>query len=206
MNLYITHPDPSISANWLDDKLVDNQLRVCAHLVSDAIGWLSPECAEGFYKKRYVNRWSQWIMTSRENFFWLMNYACTMGNHRMMYNKRHKSHGVLVRALDLDFQHKIFPDGELTPFPKFDITGLGNPYYDCRKYLVGRWLTYTPVWSGVARVCPDWALDELRAKWGSGIPELMWHCYDVGGYTLKTQRDLWAKSPAGRAEIYSCVE
>lgn len=220
MNIFVTSPNPSQSALWLDDLRLNKMIVESAQMLSTAIHVLTdsdPEICGDLYKKTHPNHpCNVWLRESSANFWWLVSHASTMANHKACLGKRHKSHDKIHAAMMAHWTHNIVPEGELTPFSnsaankslELDFKAEPNTYLAYRKYLVARWLRdkRMPKWSGDARACPDWALDELRAHWGSDIPELTAHCYDRAGYTLKTQREQWAEGGGGRSEIYSCVE
>ena len=220
MNIFVSDPNPSRSALWLDDVRLNKMILESAQMMSTAIRVLTdddPAICRGLYKKTHVNHpCNIWLRESSGNFSWLASHAFTMANHKACLGRRHKSHLKLHEAYMAQWKHNIVPEGELTPFSNsaankaqgLDFKGESNTYLAYRKYLVARWLRdkRMPKWTGDARACPDWALDELRAHWGEGIPELTFNCYDSTGHTIKTQRQQWAEGAGGRSEIYSCVE
>lgn len=227
MNIFVTHPSPAVSASFLCDKRQNKMLVESAQMLSTAIRMLTdndPEWCDGLYKKTHYNHpCNVWVRQSLRNFQWLVSHACVMANAGQGRNKKGavpKARPIVMRAHEraCRLPADVWATDELTPHINaarskehgIDFTHVENVYSAYRQYLVARWTTTdkrVPVWTGDARGCPDWALDAMQGRYpDEEIQELTWRCYEDGGMVLKTQRQLWAESPAGRAEVYSCVE
>jgi len=227
MNIFVTHPSPPAAASFLCNVRQNKMTTESAQMLSTALRVLTdddPEFTEGLYKKTHSNHPANiWVRQSYANFCWLVNHAACLANACQGRQQKGKMHGarpkiMMAMIYASRLPKDIWPEQEQTPFANcaatqahgLDFKHVENVYSAYRQYLVARWTTTDkrmPKWTGDARGCPDWALDAMRDTYPDGdIQELTWHCYDVDGYTQKTQRDLWAESPAGRAEVYSCVE
>ena len=150
MNIFVTDPNPVISAQRLDDKRVVKMVLESAQMLSTAI-W---ECGgTGFYKKTHTNHpCSIWARTTKKNYIWLYNhFQALLQEYTARYRKTHKCADYIpdiIKGFDL------IPDGDLTPFANCttykEETNIHKAY---QMFMCDKWENdkRTPRWYGVER-------------------------------------------------------
>lgn len=153
MNIFVTDPNPEISAKNLDDKRVIKMILESAQLLMTA---LNTQGIETPYKNTHINHpCSIWCRTTKQNFKWLLNhYEALCKEYTNRFNKTHKCY----QYLDFFTQNldKI-PDGNLTNHPNCTIfKEEKDTYLAYRKALLNKWDNdkITPRWTKANR--PDW--------------------------------------------------
>lgn len=87
MNIFVFHPDPCTSAQWLDDVRKNKMILETAQLLSTAIRLNDPWCELPVYKPTHKGHpCTKWVRKSRGNFAWLLEYWYYLG-----VGKKHKS-------------------------------------------------------------------------------------------------------------------
>lgn len=145
MQLFLPHPNPKISATYLDDKRVVKMVLETAQILCTVLH------AKGItvpYKPTHSNhpvvKWAgscrSAYMTTSDHFLWLsVEYY-----HR--YKKVHSSTKSLLPILNNPKLKLLFPD---TYFPPANCSSFntGNIYNDYRLCLIDKWLKYPPKWT-----------------------------------------------------------
>ena len=148
MNIFVTHPDPMLSAMFLDDKRVIKMVLESAQLLSTAMIQLGG-C--GPYKPCYINHpCSIWTRDCRHNYNWLyfhFVYLCEQYTDR--YGKIHKCEQY-VNTFGEFTQHvpyKLMPKpfANCTPFKRTEV------HLAYRLTLRRKWRrdVRTPTWYGL---------------------------------------------------------
>lgn len=148
MNLFVTDPDPILSAQALDDKRVGKLLMECCQMLSVAVKVTRPEMAEspgltaGFaYQNHPV---SIWVRATQENYDWTLEHAKALAyEYRLRFGKDHASGD---RLPHLEALRDCLLPGGLLPFAncarnaglEVDFTYLPVPW-SYRHYLSHRW-------------------------------------------------------------------
>lgn len=225
MNIFVTHPNPALAATWLDDKRLNKMITESTQMLSTCIRYLTdndPDICNELYRSTHPNHpCNVWIRESKANFMWLLSHAYAMFNTKACgTGKRHKAGEKLHTCQMIIHQTpNLIPERELTPFPncaankakQISFQHIDNVYLAYRMYLTARWQTdaQIPKWSFGSRHCPDWALNELKERYGQDengnerIPERMFRCYRVNEPMMfVTERTMWETLPHLRDEVY----
>lgn len=224
MNIFATHPNPSVSAQWLCDVRQNKMIIESVQMLWDGLRVLTGEEYPDRQRLPINHRKhgsAIWARTSYDNFAWLVAHAMTMSNaYTGRSGKIHKCRDGIVASLQEAerIDKDLWPEQGPTLVANharskphgIDFTHVENPYLAYRLYLTARWTRTDkrmPKWTGDARGCPDWALDDMRGKYGpDNVRERTWTHYEADGPIEKTQRERWKELIGEYAEIYSCVE
>ncbi len=172
LNLFVTDPDPQVSAQSLDDKRVGKLLMECNQMLSLAVKRHRPDvgndprnygdgklCQGGAYATNPV---TLWVGENRDNWIWTWKYAAMLREewiHRFI-----NEHVSGLRVHFIWSFNQFIPEGELQPFYNgakhkmlnLDFTYL-KPPASYRHYLNARWARdeRKPKWTN--REPPSWA-------------------------------------------------
>jgi hypothetical protein len=146
MNIFVSSPDPEISAAVLDNKRVVKMVLETCQLLSTAInesGGIGP------YKSTHINHpCSIWARSSRENYRWLfLHFIALIKEYRKRYKKIHKCQ-TYISELYSGGNTYIKP-GKLTEFVNCTVfKDKLNVHEAYCNYLDLKWKTdnRTPVW------------------------------------------------------------
>lgn len=176
MNIFVTDPDPEISALWLDDKRQNKMIIESAQMLSTALRIVTnddPAVCTGLYKITHRNHGCNiWTRTNQNNFMWLVFHALSMCHQYTDRSKKVHSCQSIIESCSTFAS--LLPDEDRTPFANharslehgIDFSQVRDTDIAYRKYLVARWTTTDkrmPIWTG--RPCPDWAQDEMNARY-----------------------------------------
>ena len=154
INIFVTHPDPVISAWSLDDKRVIKMILESAQLLSTALFLHKGEIA-GLYKPSHINHpCTKWVARNQSNFGWLTEHAfalCCV--YQTAYDKRHKSSDVIELAAHLI---QYLPPGELSSFENC------TPFKD-RPDIINNYKQY---------LNSKWDSDKLKPTWKNRVPPI----------------------------------
>lgn len=146
MNIFISDPDPIVSAQNLDDKRVNKMLLESAQLLCTALRVHgAPELAK--YGITHINHPSNvWARQTRENYAWLLSHMKGLADeYTFRTGKTHKTYRELyddlVKGVD------AIPEGQLTPFANcaarqdmgINFKHMDNVPEAYKLYLVARW-------------------------------------------------------------------
>ncbi len=89
MNIFVTNPDPHLSAIALDDKRLIKMILESAQILSTAI-WINGH--KGFYKPTHLNHpVVKWASSSQGNYEWLMqHFIHLIAEYNYRFNRTHK--------------------------------------------------------------------------------------------------------------------
>ncbi len=170
MNIFVTHPDPRISAQVLPDKhVVKMPLECCQMLAIIYSGWYYdweplPKKDGGYYataKGAFRNHpCTKWARASRDNFKWLLSHMS------WLYTQKSGSHksANLIPLFQQYADSGEFPREDLTPFAncarnlerQVDHSWKEDVHQAYRDYMVDRWkernITLTWKWGEE----PEW--------------------------------------------------
>lgn len=155
MNIFITDPDPVISATDLCDKHVPKMLLESAQMLNNAI--ITYKGTNPIYRQLMINHpCSKWTIKSRENYEWLLDHAYEINNQfEKRFLKPHKSKAVLDIC---KYQYKSWAWDQvaLTPFAQAMPIIYRNidPVLAYRSYIKG---------------------EKVFAKWNKGTPKPSWY-------------------------------
>lgn len=112
MNIFVTNPDPVLSAQYLDDKRVN---KMCAESLQMLCTAIATKGIETPVKPTHRNHPANaWCRATRENYLWLCDHFEALLNEKYSrYGKEHsyKQHLNFVRK-----HANLFPSFCLTPF------------------------------------------------------------------------------------------
>jgi len=139
MNIFVTDPDPIISARELCDRHVRSKMQIesaimLAHCFSQEALNNAPKTKTGKVRKSgkgYFNhQCSIWVRESRANFDWLVSHALEMFNERRFRWPTAEGHFTepFIRWCSNNRSLTLVPEGEITPF----VTAIGADS-ECRK-------------------------------------------------------------------------
>ena len=152
MNIFVTDPSPTVSAQVLPDKHVVKMILESAQMLCSAF-----ENGGAPYKRSYYNHpCTKWARESQANYEWLLVHAYSLcEEYFLRYGKVHKS----LDAIDWcdNNSHKLGLDQRLglTPFAQAmpdeykndDAVQAYRDYYNGEKAYFAKWkLTTTPAW------------------------------------------------------------
>lgn len=142
MTIYILDQDPTLSAQYLDDKSLDKQIKDIAQVLYIVHGRIK-------FISAGIDTWSKWTSQCKANYLWMVRYGieCTnefsyrfkkyavfdLGNEKVKYpydGSYHKYHNIIMWARDnMPELPRIHADGAIcadreckedcpaTPFP-----------------------------------------------------------------------------------------
>lgn len=164
VNIFVTSPDPALSAQALDNKRVGKMLIEAVQMLSTAA--LTRDSSlrnvEGLYRPTHPNHpCTLWAGESRSNWLWLHEHASALAReYSYRYGREHATGQKLAFVLRCAW---TIPNGDLTPFANcaahrglgLDRTSL-PPVEAYRSYLNHRWDTdkRAPEWG--SRGAPEW--------------------------------------------------
>ena len=148
MNIFATHDDPIIAANYLDDKRANKMLLESTQLLCTAINYhAGKEIAP--YKSTHVNHpCAVWVRENDSNWTWLYAYAQALAVRFSDYKKKPHKCGYVLGKL-MVYAMGILPHGERSPFVNcaqnsklgIDFTNIQDVHEAYKQYLDARWKT-----------------------------------------------------------------
>lgn len=162
MNIFASHDDPTVCAQFLDDARVIKMTLETAQMTSTVLrsnGVLFPN----IYKSTHAgHRCTVWAGLNRTNFEWLCTHGLALADeHQRRFPKspRHKSAAIIEQCQSLSY---VLPRGDLTPFANaarredldIDFTHIADPVEAYRLYLNARWFLDHPRFSNANK--PEW--------------------------------------------------
>ena len=153
MNIFVTDPNPAISAHSLDDKRVIKMILESAQMLSTAM--TTTNIGGAPYKATHVNHpCSIWARQSKQNCEWLLIHLASLcTEYTARYNKIHKTaQYISLFALNV----KWFPDTGLTPFANCTPHKNMETIDAYRRTMKEKWAAdkRTPTWKNT--VGPSW--------------------------------------------------
>ncbi len=140
MNIFVTDPDPVLSAFALDDMRVNAMIRESAQLLSTAVHLNSPY---GVHDRIYLSTHenhpcAKWVRASRANFEWLLHHALSLTDvYTLARDRIHGTTPILVTLAD--YRQRI-PAGDLTPFANCTVyPNTANVFLAYRRALLDKW-------------------------------------------------------------------
>lgn len=127
MNIFVTDPDPIVSARELCDRHVRSKMQIesaimLAHCFSQEVLNEAPRTKTGKVRKSgkgyFKHQCSVWVRESRANFDWLVSHALEMFNERRFRwpdADNHFTENFILWCRENRSQ-TIVPEGDLTPF------------------------------------------------------------------------------------------
>ena len=152
MNLYVTHPDPYLSAIALSDECLENQIQACAEL------WKLVLSSRTSSNER--SPITSWTTVARRNSSWVLRYnvaLCAEYTHR--FGEVHETYLKEVSRLakttvTIDTIPKEFCNQAWDIEWDYSDEPVPNSY---RKHLVTLWEYKDPIWTN--REPPGWLLN-----------------------------------------------
>lgn len=156
MNIFVTDPDPVISAKALDDLRLNKMIIETAQLLSTAMhehGY----AGTAIYKRTHINHpCTVWARESNSNYQWLLQYFIALDwERRQRTGKNHKTytdlHPHLLNGLTL------IPTGPLTPFANCSLYKDHGIFDAYKLTLKDKWAVdkRPPKWTNTTK--PSWA-------------------------------------------------
>lgn len=158
MQVFVTSPDPQLSAQWLDDKRVNKMITesaqiICTVLSGDGVKDLP------FKPTHHHHPITKWADYAHQNLFWL---SC---HHKSLVaewqHRRGSKHGSslpswVFRHIPDSKPPKSFQNSAKNGSRDLDFTWIDDTHLAYQLYLAIRWLTDTnePTWTKRKR--PDW--------------------------------------------------
>lgn len=165
MNIFCYHPDPVLSALWIDDRRKNKMILESAQLLSTTVRWIADFDEEPpVYKRAYFNHpCARWVRESSHNMAWLVDHMQAMVTQK---SNGHKSAKLLPIFRDY-LSHENWSQyrhSSKTPFANcarnvdlgIDFTWIADVHEAYRLYHVARWETDSraPTWKWGER--PKW--------------------------------------------------
>ena len=117
MNIFVTDPDPRLSAEVLCNRHVVKMTLETAQLLSSAVRLHAPEGTDldDLYRITHKNHPSSvWVRETRENFRWTVRHGLALAaEYSRRYGKEHASARIIRAAA---FYDQYIPDGPRTVF------------------------------------------------------------------------------------------
>ena len=112
MNIFVTDPCPTKSAQHLDTKRVISQIKESAQMLATAIRLNGGPAT---YKVAHPNHpCTVWVRQSRNNYLWLFeHFLALIDEYKRRKNKEHACEAFI---LEFEYGIQFIPQGELTPF------------------------------------------------------------------------------------------
>lgn len=136
MNIFVSFPDPELSAKYLDDKRVIKMILESAQLLSTAI---TVRGGDGPYKVTHKNHpCAIWCRETKANYDWLYEHFLALSQE--YFDRYSKVHKCLSISSILREGRELMPNGELTPFPNCTIfKEESDVHLAYRTYLNHKW-------------------------------------------------------------------
>jgi len=162
MNIFAMSPDPTLSAQWLDDKRVVKMALESAQMLSVACHFTFPSADSALYGVSHYNHpCNIWCRRTVNNFLWLYDLGKALcAEYEFRYERRHKS----LDIIELAYQHVItygdlFPETAESVVFDFNSSGFdtGDVHEDYKLCLINKWDhldTRRPAWKFRGR--PEW--------------------------------------------------
>ena len=160
MNLFITHCNPDISAQALDDKRLIKQVLECGQLLSTALRQRGSTLSALYKATHWNHPVTKWVGQTSGNFFWTIDFIGACANeYTFRFSKRHAT---LFLLPDIIQEKHLIPHGPLLPFQNsaansslgLDFTDIQEPALAYKKYLMAKWALEQPKWTKRER--PVW--------------------------------------------------
>jgi hypothetical protein len=165
MNIFVTHPDPTVSAQNLDDLRVNKMILESASLMANAMAYHGapiaalPVNAAG-QPYRTVG-WQQhpcclWVKQSKSNYLWLSEHLSELIAEK--HRRTGRAHSMVQNHPRLILGMNFIPPGPCTDFvnctPYKMIPDVIQAY---RMTMIDKWKAdiRAPKWTGTE--CPSWA-------------------------------------------------
>ncbi len=115
MNIFVTHHDPVVCAEYLDDKRVCKMIVESTQMLSAArlyYGLTAP------YKMTHANHpCTVWVRTNKSNYRWLLTHlTALLHEYEKRYSRVHKCKQYLPLLCMIEGQDSSLPDGARTQF------------------------------------------------------------------------------------------
>ena len=160
MNIFVTDPDPIVSAQNLDTKRVIKMILESAQMLCTALHQNGASHLAK-YKQTHLNHPSNvWVRTTRSNYEWLLNHMrALLDEYTFRCGKLHACESMVN---DLTAGTNYIPVGDLTPFANcaarsdmnIDFKHIQDTPQAYKLYLIERWNTDKrhPTWTNT----PNW--------------------------------------------------
>lgn len=155
MNIFVSDPDPVISAKNLDDKRVNKMILESAQMLCTALHEHGASHLAKYKATHKNHPCNIWARQTQDNYWWLFRHFKALSDeYTFRTGKTHKSYKDCSK--DLVFGLNFVPVGNLTPFPNcaarqdmnINYKHLSDVHEAYRLYLIDRW-----------------ANDKLKPKW-----------------------------------------
>lgn len=168
MNIFVTDPDPIVSAQNLDSKRVVKMILESAQMLCTALHQHGASHLAK-YKATHLNHPSNvWARTTRTNYEWLLKHMEALcAEYTKTYNRKHNCEAMLP---DLTLGATYIPQGPLTPFANcaarkdmnIDYKHISDVHLAYKMYMLKRWNkdTRTPSWHRV----PQFLISHIRLQ------------------------------------------
>jgi hypothetical protein len=174
VNIFVTDPDPVLSAQALDDLRLNKMILESAQMLSDAIHDHAKDLAPLVYKRsrNFNHPCTIWVRESRENYFWLLTHCIALIFEKLYRTwKPHRS----ITLIDT-FREALFlmPAKPGTEFVNCSFhREIESVYTAYRQTLLEKWITsrVKESFSWTRRAPPDWLEAPTRVE--NGVTRLV---------------------------------
>lgn len=159
MNIFVTHPDPAISAKNLDDKRVIKMISESCQMLATALAEKGIETPiKPTHKNHPANIWTR---STRQNYLWLLRHTIALCREKRLRYPNNPPHKYEQLIKFFRNHAKFMPDFYLTPFANcaanndigISYKHINDTFLAYQLYLNDRWETDArqPTWYGQAR-------------------------------------------------------
>lgn len=161
MNIFVSNPNPIISAKSLDDKRLIKMILESTQLLMTALNHTNQ--IKMPYKSTHINHpCSKWVRETRSNYLWLYEHykaLCLEYSYRFT-PKQHKC----FSYQEILYNNAVLiPDGELTPFTNCTIFKEEPDVFKAYKLALNN----------------KWENDKIKPKWTNTNPP-DWYSFKYG--------------------------